>query len=279
MLLGSMSPLLLIYALFCSLMVASVGIRLHTLSATSERAQKKAYKYWRGGRAPCIDYVFTVFFFVYPSCSAISFSAFDCEHFEDGTRYLRVDYQIDCDGPTHKAFMVYAVLMLAVYPFGVPVLYAFALYSHTPVFTAVKNVQAEIRDRRQRMQALKMIEEDAAADAAKSKGDEAEDMQALDALGINMVANRQGRVCNPSTTCSASDGRRRSGRRARTTATATRARTSQRRRTRRLRRSRRACTRSCRALWTLATPRARATRPPKTGRWPAQWVARRASRL
>ena len=138
--------------------------------------------------------------------------------------------------------MVYAVLMLAVYPFGVPVLYAFAVYSHTPVFTAVKNVQAEIRDRRQRMQALKMIEEDAAADAAKSKGDEAEDMQALDALGTNMVADRQGRVSNPSTTCSASDGRRRSGRRARTTATATRtrARTSQRRRTRRLRRARRA---------------------------------------
>ena len=106
MLLGIMSPLLLVYALFCSLMVASVGIRLHTLSATSERAQKKAYKYWRGGRAPCIDYVFTVFFFVYPSCSAISFSDFDCEHFKDGTRYLRVDYQIDCDGPTHKAFMV-----------------------------------------------------------------------------------------------------------------------------------------------------------------------------
>ena len=33
-------------------------------------------------------------------------------------------------------------------PFGVPVLYAFAVYSHTPVFTAVKDVQAEIRDRR-----------------------------------------------------------------------------------------------------------------------------------
>jgi len=181
-------------ALLSAFMVAKIGMRLHFLTAKSESAKKTAYKYWTGVRSTMIDISFTVFFFVYPSCSAITFTAFDCEGFEDGTRYLRADYQIDCDGSAHIAFQYYAALMMLIYPFGVPALYAFAIYSHTPVFMAIKRVQGELRDRRERQEAQKLLEDEAAEAAKASRGDAQENMQALDALTAAGAEGRQAKA-------------------------------------------------------------------------------------
>lgn len=72
-------------------------------------------------------------FLVYSSVSALVFSAFACERLDDGFIYLRADYTIECDSPTHKAFQVYAGVMILVYPVGIPLAYAMVLYANRRV--------------------------------------------------------------------------------------------------------------------------------------------------
>ena len=41
--------------------------------------------------------------------------AFACENYpEIGKRYLRADFSIECDTPTHEAFKIYAGVMICV---------------------------------------------------------------------------------------------------------------------------------------------------------------------
>ena len=46
----------------------------------------------------------------------------------DGTRFLRSDLSINCASPAHVGMTAYAVVMLFVYPFGAPALYAYLLF-------------------------------------------------------------------------------------------------------------------------------------------------------
>ena len=42
-----------------------------------------------------------------------------CDEFVDmGKRYLEKDYALDCDGDRYKAFTVFALAMIGVYPIG-----------------------------------------------------------------------------------------------------------------------------------------------------------------
>lgn len=67
-------------------------------------------------------------FMVYSTASSIVFKAFSCEKLEDGVKYLRADYRIDCDSNKHKSMQLYAGLMIFVYPLGIPLLYAAVLF-------------------------------------------------------------------------------------------------------------------------------------------------------
>lgn len=67
-------------------------------------------------------------FLVYSSVSSTVFQTFACETLDDGKEYLRADYRIHCTDAKHKAFEVYAGIMLAVYPVGIPLLYAVLLF-------------------------------------------------------------------------------------------------------------------------------------------------------
>ena len=73
--------------------------------------------------------VLFVTFLFYSSVSSVVFQAFACESLDDGKRYLRADYTIDCDSTRHRAFQIYAGLMILVYPLGIPVCYALLLFS------------------------------------------------------------------------------------------------------------------------------------------------------
>ena len=55
---------------------------------------------------------------------------FACEGLDDGKRYLRADYTIECDSPKHRAFQFYASLMIIVYPLGIPAVYAALLFNN-----------------------------------------------------------------------------------------------------------------------------------------------------
>ena len=67
-------------------------------------------------------------FFIYSSVSSTLFKMFACENLDDGAIYLRADYRIQCDSPKHRAFQVYAGLMVVLYTLGIPAFYSFLLF-------------------------------------------------------------------------------------------------------------------------------------------------------
>lgn len=75
-----------------------------------------------------VSMLLLVTFLVYSSVSATVFQMFACEHLADGKDYLRADYRIECDSSKHRALLVYAGIMILVYPVGIPLLYSFLLY-------------------------------------------------------------------------------------------------------------------------------------------------------
>lgn len=71
-------------------------------------------------------------FLVYSSVSSAVFQTFACETLDE-IEYLRADYRIRCTDAKHKAFQVYAGVMIIVYPLGIPLLYANLLFQRRAV--------------------------------------------------------------------------------------------------------------------------------------------------
>ena len=61
-------------------------------------------------------------YLAYPYGCKIIFSMFDCIDI-DGQMYLRSDLSIHCDSPAHKNAEAFSVLMILVFPLGLPMLY------------------------------------------------------------------------------------------------------------------------------------------------------------
>ena len=75
---------------------------------------------------------FVLFFLLYPSNSAKIFATLRCETFHDSPgepkpSFLRTDLSIDCNDPWHHTMEAYAVVMIFVYPIGIPCVYAYLL--------------------------------------------------------------------------------------------------------------------------------------------------------
>jgi hypothetical protein len=96
------------------------ALLLVALAAKAVRAPAKVADFFNGLN-------FLVLFLIYPSTSAAVFAAFQCEELSDGTRWLRADLSVDCDGDFHTLFRYYAGLMVIVYPLGTPLFYLFLL--------------------------------------------------------------------------------------------------------------------------------------------------------
>ena len=75
----------------------------------------------------CSDLWFFIIFLVYPSCSSMTFMFFMRETYDQpGEVYvdlMRADRSIDREGTLYQGFTVYAVVMLILYPIGVPLFY------------------------------------------------------------------------------------------------------------------------------------------------------------
>ena len=79
----------------------------------------------------CVVAAFYIIFFIYPSVSTRIFSTFNCEQFDGSDRWLRVDLKVDCNAPERPAWIVFATVMIVVWPVGVPALFAyFLLYKY-----------------------------------------------------------------------------------------------------------------------------------------------------
>ncbi|CAN0137547.1 unnamed protein product, partial [Scytosiphon promiscuus] len=59
-------------------------------------------------------------FFIYSSVSFTIFQTFVCDTLDDGVSYLRADYSQSCSAKQHTYFVVFAVVMVFIYPVGIP---------------------------------------------------------------------------------------------------------------------------------------------------------------
>jgi len=75
----------------------------------------------------CSDLWFFIIFLVYPSCSSMTFMFFMRETYDQPGEVhvdlMRADRSIDREGELYQGFTVYAVVMLILYPIGVPLFY------------------------------------------------------------------------------------------------------------------------------------------------------------
>eukprot|EP00953_Heterococcus_sp_UTEX-ZZ885_P028221 15059-Heterococcus_DN1.PRE.2 len=72
-------------------------------------------------------------FLLYSTVSTVVFQTFACDRVDQLSTesYLRADYSIQCYTDTHHAYMVYAWVMVIVYPLGTPALYAYLLWRNS----------------------------------------------------------------------------------------------------------------------------------------------------
>ena len=76
------------------------------------------------------SYVFLIFYLLYPSISANIFATFQCETLDDPgqSEFLRTDFNVDCKSTLHGITRIYAVVMVFVFPIGVPAMYTYLLF-------------------------------------------------------------------------------------------------------------------------------------------------------
>ena len=66
-------------------------------------------------------------FWIYSSVSYTIFQTFPCDDLDDGNAYLRADYSLECSTALHNTFKTYALVMVGVYPVGIPGVFAWCL--------------------------------------------------------------------------------------------------------------------------------------------------------
>ena len=84
-----------------------------------------------------LNYFFYLTYLVLPSVSTLIFQTFLCTNIDpnnedcsDTDRYLTADMSISCTSDYYYGGRAYAVLMIFVYPVGIPAMYMYLLYKH-----------------------------------------------------------------------------------------------------------------------------------------------------
>ena len=90
------------------------------------------------GLLAALRWLLSLTFLVLPTVTSAAFQAFSCEDFDDGRRYLRADYSIECGGDAHGLTEGLAWTGIAFYPIGVLLLYAVLLARVWPAVTSEK---------------------------------------------------------------------------------------------------------------------------------------------
>jgi hypothetical protein len=96
----------------------------HNLGDVSERAVTSKTAKLASFRDTLYLVLLTMIFLIYSSVSTTVFQTFACEIVDDSdttkTNYLRADYSIQCGTAEYKVYRGYAILMVSVYPIGIP---------------------------------------------------------------------------------------------------------------------------------------------------------------
>ena len=108
--------------LFLVLLPCVLGLLILALSMATEVLTKRKAASLKAGLFRALPYLLYLLFFAFPLVSSRAFQAFDCEDFDDGTRFLRADYSLACYGTEHRRVVSLAWVSIALYPLGVPLL-------------------------------------------------------------------------------------------------------------------------------------------------------------
>ena len=133
------------------LVVSTVGVVLAMLFlgatyATATYLHRGATEALRNVRHKHASTALFLTFVSYSSVSSVLFSMYACEDLDNGKKYLRADYRIECDSSKHMYLQVYAGFMLFFFTLGIPVVYTGLLFRDRDVLAkAVDN--REQRDR------------------------------------------------------------------------------------------------------------------------------------
>lgn len=113
LLLATLAPLALLFAVFC------VSLILERWKPRDIDEPTRQRRHFSAG--------LFILFFVYSSVSFTIFQTFVCDSLDDGNAYLRADYSVTCWTAKHNAYRTYAIIMVCVYPVGIPALFAWWL--------------------------------------------------------------------------------------------------------------------------------------------------------
>ena len=116
--LGSFFSQLLVLVLSpCVLGVLVLACSMAAEVLTKRKASLKA------GLLRTLPYLLFLAFYAFPIVSSRAFQAFDCEEFDDGTRFLRADYSLDCSDVEYNRVVSLAWVAIALYPVCISLLY------------------------------------------------------------------------------------------------------------------------------------------------------------
>ena len=109
--------------LFLVLSPCVLGLLILSFSLAVEVLTKRKAASFKAGLLRALPYLLYLLFFAFPLISSRAFQAFDCEEFDDSTRFLRADYSLACYDTEHGRVVSLAWVAIALYPLGVPLLY------------------------------------------------------------------------------------------------------------------------------------------------------------
>lgn len=105
----------------------AIYIQLVALHAMRQNERNPYYTTQRA-RRDTINAAFAISYFVVVNVSTKIFQVFQCETFDDGQSYLVADLSINCNAPERSAYVTYGILMIFLYPIGIPLVYALVLF-------------------------------------------------------------------------------------------------------------------------------------------------------
>ena len=108
------------------LVIAGCVLASHSVSCRRCPAQDREARAKIDGRHASV--LFWMSLLVYATASSSVFRTFICDYLDTGSSFLRSDHSLECYTTTHKIFIAYACVMVAVFPLGIPFCYAFVLH-------------------------------------------------------------------------------------------------------------------------------------------------------
>lgn len=117
----------LLFATLGPMVVLAVLAGTYTLAIKRNRASQEAI---RTVKRRHLSMAIFVVFLIYSSVSHTIFQAFGCEQLDDDIWYLRADYSLECGTSEYDTFMAYAIVMVLVYPIGIPAVFSWWLFQN-----------------------------------------------------------------------------------------------------------------------------------------------------